>query len=144
MQARYWSEKNFQDVEKAKNFSELLAVANQILDTIPVPAGLVSGPVSTGGLGSIAKNIAVLNQKIDELEVSGKHIFNQLPFENKFKEFSKNSKGYYTPILDDFYLPLFQSGKITKIFFIPGWQTSTGASWEYEQAGKLGIERILL
>ncbi|MES2088114.1 MAG: hypothetical protein V4467_03960 [Patescibacteria group bacterium] len=142
--AKYWTAKNYEDVEKAEVFSELFVVASEILNSIPEPVALVSGPISTGGLGSIEKNLEVMARNIAALEKKGVHIFNQLPFENKFKEFSKNSKEYYTPILDHFYLPLFQTGKITKIFFVPGWETSTGAKWEYEQAEKLGIEKILL
>ena len=141
MKAKYWTEKHYQALHKAKTFPELLVIAYEILDSISVPVGLVSGPISTGGLGSIAENLKVFEEAITTLENKGEHVFNQLPFEDKFLEMSQSYKGYFTPILEEFFLPIFKSGKIAKIWFMPGWKTSTGAKWEYEQADKLGIER---
>jgi hypothetical protein len=38
--------------------------------------------------------------------------------------------GYCLAILDDFYLPIFQSGRISTAYFLPLWPTSFGARWE--------------
>ena len=111
---------------------------------MPKPVSLVSGPISTGGAGSLEKNLELFAEAIAHLEMHGENVFDQLPFENKITEFSKDYKGYYMPILEDFFLPLFKSGKIAKIWFMPGWETSTGAKWEYEQAEKLGIKKVLI
>ena len=142
--ANHWKDKHHREVSEAKSFSELLATAHDIIDLIPGPASLVAGPISTGGHGSITKNLKDLGNAIAKIEMQGEYVFNQLPFEAKFGELSKDYDGYCLPILEDFFLPIFKSGKIKKIWFAPGWETSTGAKWEYETAGRLGIPRVLI
>ncbi len=139
--AKYWTDKNYEDLKKAKNFPDCLKVAYDVIDSIGGQVGIVSGPISTGGQGSVEKNLAEFSKYIETMEKRGEIVFNQLPFENKFAELARNSEGYFMPILEDFFLPLFQSGKISKIWFMPNWQTSTGAKWEFEIADKLKIEK---
>ena len=145
MEAKYWTERHYKAVEKAGGFPELLLLAYDIIDSIPKPVSMLSGPISSGGSGSLTKNLETFAQTISTLEKQGEHIFNQLPFEDKFIELSKHSKlTYFTPILEDFFLPILKSGKIKKIWFMSGWETSTGAKWEYEQTQKLGIEQCFI
>lgn len=139
--AKYWTDKHINDLNKARNFSDCLKVAYDVIDSIDGQVGIVSGPISTGGLGSIDKNLAEFSKYIDIMESKGEKIFNQLPFERKFQELAEGSKGYFMPILEDFFLPIFKSGKIKKIWFMPGWQTSTGAKWEFEIADQLKIDK---
>lgn len=49
---------------------------------------------------------------------------------------------YFMPILEDFYLPVLQSGYIKRGWFIHGWESSFGTRWEREQFTKAGIEVI--
>lgn len=144
MTAKFWTEKHYGAAAKARNLSELLSVAYEILDSMPAPVSLVSGPITTGGRGSVAENLKIMEETIRSLESSGEHIFNQIPFETKVAELASRHDGYFMPVLEEFFLPIFKSGKIAKIFFMSGWDSSTGARWEYEQAGKLGIERASL
>jgi len=141
----YWTKDDLEKLEVANSMPEFLDMAFVILDRMPQPVVLVSGPISTGGRGSIAENLKAFAVAISEVKEKGNTVFNQLPFEDKFVELSKKSQlQYFRPILDDFFLPILKSGKISKIFFMPGWETSTGAKWEYEQAQKLGIEQALI
>ena len=140
MGSKYWMQRHHEEVAKAKTFSELLAIANDIIDSMPGPVVLVSGPISSGGRGSITENLKALEDNIFAMEMRGENVWNQLPFENKFSELAKGHEGYFMPILEEFFLPIFKSGKIKKIWFMTGWETSTGATWEYEQAKKLRIE----
>ena len=124
---------------------DLLAVARAVLDRMPDPVVLISGPISTGGRGSIEENLRAFSDAIRLVHLSGKTVFNQLPFEDKFIELSrKSTAAYFTPILDDFFLPILKSGKIKQIIFMKDWQSSTGARWEHAMAVELGIERISL
>lgn len=68
-------------------------------------------------------------------------VFNQLPFEEKFQKMLKGRResGYPHDLLEEFYLPIFQSGKIKILFFLPGWEKSTGASWEHEKGMQFKI-----
>ena len=145
MDEYYWTKGDFDRLKSANSMPELLTVALDILDRMPDPVSLVTGPISTGGKGSIPENLAVFKQYISYLRSTGKIVFNQLPFEEKFGELANRSTlTYYTPILDDFFLPIFKSGKIKEMCFIPGWESSTGARWESNMADKLGIKKTLL
>lgn len=144
MKAKYWTDKHYENLKKSETFPELLSVAYDIIDSIPKPIALVSGPITTGGQGSIAKNLEVFQRAITFLEDRGEYVFNQLPFEDKFSVMARSYKGYFMPILEEFFLPIFQSGKVDKIWFMKDWQSSTGAKWEYEQAKKFGIETLFM
>jgi hypothetical protein len=79
------------------------------------------------------------------LNNSGHAVFDQVPFDSKFGQLITHiTDRYPTEILDEFYLPIFSSGKIKKLFFIKGWESSFGARWEHDRAKELGIEIIYL
>lgn len=145
MDEYYWTAADFEKLKATRTMSECLAMALEILDRMPQPVVMVSGPISTGGKGTVEENTRAFADAIRLVRVSGKTIFNQLAFEDKFLEFSKQSTmAYFTPILDDFFLPLLKSGKIKQIIFMKDWQSSTGSRWEYVTAGQLGIDRVFL
>ena len=110
------------------------------------PIAQVCGPISTGGNGSAEKNLDILAKAIKFLTKKGISVFNQLPFERTFDKIMRDYKtsGYDTPILEEFYGPIFESGKIKNVYFLPGWRKSVGARWEYNYAKKLGIKTIFL
>lgn len=119
----------------------MVSLAFEVIDSGEGYAVMVAGPISTGGLGSRAKNTERLKEVIDQLLALGHPVFDQVPFEGKMQEFIAGFQGDYPmPILDEFYLPLYQSGRIKKFFFVPGWESSFGASWEHDRAKELGIE----
>lgn len=122
--------------------SELVPLAIAVLGRMPQPISMVSGPITTGGLGSREKNIQIFAAAIAALEAEGVSVFNQLPFQDVMAAAWRRwaGKGYCMAILDDFYAPLLHSGKIRKLHFIPGWESSVGARWEFDQCRKLGIE----
>jgi len=73
-----------------------------------------------------------------------------MPFERPMQDM-KNAlqekfpgKNIGLKLLKEFYLPLFKSGYITKLYFKHDWKTSMGARWEHKQAKKLGLEIIYL
>src|SRR3989344_9432065 len=74
------------------------------------------------------------------------NLFRQLPFQGVMIRLGTSWKGqgYCMPLLTEFYQPVFESGYIKTVHFIPGWEKSFGAKWEHEQCGRLGIERIYL
>lgn len=142
---QYWTPFDFDEIKAAKTFGECVPVALGVLAKMPQPVSMVAGPLTSGGLGSASENIKAFEMTIAALEKKGETVFSQLPFEPKFLQLSANWKeDYCTPILDDFYMPIFKSGLVKKMWFMPNWQTSTGAKWEYEVCDKLGIERIII
>ncbi len=82
---------------------------------------------------------------IDKLMEKGLNIFDQMPFEYPmFRISERNSNRYDYRLLDEFYLPIFERGRIKTFHFIPRWETSYGTRWEHEQAVRLNIRRSYL
>jgi hypothetical protein len=106
---------------------------------------MVCGAITTGGTGNQVHNFEIFNAVIRGLERRGRQMFNQIPYEfglrklaHKWEE--EGNKGYCMPILTVFYDRVFKSGAISEGFFIPGWYTSTGASWERSMLTETEIE----
>lgn len=141
----YLTKTDIKDIENAKTFYELVVIGHRILNRMQGLVAQVCGPISTGGNGSVEKNLKILAKAIEFLIQKRINIFNQLPFEGAFDRIMINYKtiGYDTPILEEFYGPIFESGKIKRVYFLPGWKKSVGAKWEYNYAKKLGIKTII-
>jgi hypothetical protein len=141
---QYWQEKDWTDLEKTESISDLFYIAERVLKIIPKPIAQVCGPISTGGLGSLEANLNIFNQTIKDLQNKGLNIFDQMPFEEKMKEIKekiiKSNQEYSQEIIRDFYEPLFSLGMIKTFYFIPGWESSTGANMEHDLALKYKIE----
>lgn len=136
----YWTVGDCLAVDLAQTYHDLFVVAIEVLKTIPQPVVQFCGPISTGGKGSMAANLSELDIAIMFFASKGVYIFDQVPFEEPMQRIKSNPDCYNYDLLNQFYLPLFQSGLIKKFVFLPGWEDSTGAKWEHEQAEKLGIK----
>jgi len=143
---QYWGEKDWQDLKSAESISDLYVIASRVINRIPKPIVTVCGPIATGGLGSIEKNLNAFNQTIINLQNGGLNVFDQMPFEEMMQKLTRKlQKGEYpVNILTDFYLPIFESGILSESYFMPDWGSSRGATWEYEQFKRLGIKINLL
>lgn len=130
-------------IKSATDYHLLRVVAEEIISLMKGPVGMVCGPISTGGVGSIEGNMERFHLAVHSLHSLGQSIFDQTVFEQKIAELhSPGEDGYDWNILHDFYHPIFKSGVIHRKFFIPGWESSTGARWEREQAKELSIQVI--
>lgn len=142
---KYFTEQNFIDIAEAHTFPQLFVVAQDILARMPEgQIYQICGPISTG-TRSVEENLSIFDNTIQAFVDAGLPVFNQLPFgaemgkiKRKWEEKNK-TKDYCKPILTEFYLPLFQTGRITNLVFIPGWSASVGSRWEMEQSKKLHI-----
>ena len=137
---KFWTEGDASELSRAKTFEEMAAVALRVIARIPQPVGQVCGPITTGGAGSLEKNLEIFRRAIIALSISGTSIFDQLPFEPSIRRIQnwEYSAGGLR-LLEDFYFPIFKSGLIQRLYFIPGWESSLGARWEHERALELGI-----
>jgi len=138
----YWKEKDWQDLEKSQNIKDLYTIAERVISRMPKPMVSVCGPIATGGFGSIDKNLELFNNEIIKLQKNLINVFDQMPFEDMMQKL-KITMGLdqcCKSIVDDFYLPIFNSGYISDFYFIKNWESSNGAKWEHEIAKKLGIK----
>ena len=149
--AEYWTDEDRINVKKSKNFKELVKIALIILKRMHQPVGQVCGPISSGGYDSIKKNLKLFYKTIKDLS-KDRHIFNQVPFESPMQRIKKrmrkrqrySHKRIGAQLLREFYLPVFKSGYVKTLFFMPNWKTSKGAKWEHQQARRLGIRIVYL
>ncbi len=139
---QYWTEEDILALEQADSTTQMLEIGMKVLNRMPQPIVQVCGPISTGGRGSIIENLVAFNEQIVFLQSEGKTVFDQMPFEAPMQRIKTTlpPNEYAVTLLDDFYLPLFKTGLIKKMYFMPDWESSRGARWEHEQAKLMGIE----
>ena len=159
----YWNNSQLSVASKVRTFKELGQISLAVLNNFPVneygKITQVCGPVSTGGFDSVKLNFLILSEAVRHIREGGKYIFDQTPLEVQFVRLSEEWKGvgntsYCWPILEEVYRPLFESGHIGTLLFLPGWESSVGSCWERSQglALKMSVqpypqeiyERILL
>jgi hypothetical protein len=120
---------------------ELVAVTLQELQKNG-PHVRVCGPFTTGGKGSVDLNKKEFADAVSFFQESALPVWDNIPFEDqalRLQQEGKLSKKDPYDLLKRCFLPLFESGAFTTVYFLPGWESSRGASWEHEQAKQLGI-----
>lgn len=143
---KYWNEEEIKLLNNVESLPEMYDIAVNIIEKMPKPIIQVCGPITTGGVGNVSGNLKELNNKIFELQNNGLSIFDQSVFEDTTQKLTeKLSKNeYFADVLTEFYLPLFEKGYIEELYFLPDWQTSKGATWEHEQAKRLGLKIVYI
>lgn len=146
-----WTKEEKKRLAQATTFKELADIALGIMKRRGGNLEMVSGPISTGGVGTVDGNMKVFEQTIESLDkTGGVNVFSQMPFEPKMHElhnvWSKKNPGqeYCMPILEDFYEPVFSSGLVKTLNFIKGWESSKGARWEHEGCNRWNIRKVYL
>jgi hypothetical protein len=136
---KFWLPHHHARVLIAQNYTNLSLVALDILKDMPRPTVQVCGSLSSGDR-SIEENMKIFAAAIEHL-CWDYYVFNQLPFEEKIQRMigDRQENGYPWDLFDEFYLPIFQSGRIEILFFLRGWEKSVGADWEHEKAKFLKI-----
>lgn len=142
----YWNHADYVELERARSFHELNSIAVRILKRMERPVAQVCGPISTGGVRSVERNLVSFDLAIATLIGKGVTVFNQIPFEMPMQRIRAKQalKIYNMELLLDFYLPLFEQRHIEILYFLPDWQTSVGARWEHKQAERLNMKIIYL
>lgn len=135
-------------IDRAPDYGGLWRIARDIFDSMPSGRiAQVCGPISTGGTGSRDLNCLVFRLVIKHLQARGLVVFDQMPFQDRIVALSaryarENGGAYDQRILREFYGPLFRSGKVTDVHFLPGSESSTGAMWERGLVSTLGGIKI--
>ncbi|PIT93229.1 MAG: hypothetical protein COU06_01030 [Candidatus Harrisonbacteria bacterium CG10_big_fil_rev_8_21_14_0_10_38_8] len=140
-----WLEDHLNRLKEIQSLEEMLSLAFEVIDRISIPITQVCGPISTGGLGSMEANISLFKKTTKRLHNEGFNIFDQIPFESAILKINKDfrDKDEYV-LLNNFYLPIFESRKIHTLAFLPDWQSSLGSTWEHETGKKLNLNIIYL
>ena len=131
----YYEPEDFAKLETASSFYELAEVAINIIKRIKEGGNEVvqlCGPMSSGGLGNMEDNFTFFREAIKKAREHGLIVFDQTPFQDAMQRLSEHpvTEFYNMDILEIFYKRLFESGLISKVLFLPKWETSKGACWE--------------
>lgn len=134
--------------DEAESFSGLADIAIEELKKFSSGAHMVCGPISTGGLEDREQNLRIFHAVIAYLQSDGVTIFSQAPYEKRMcalrdewkRTCAASDNQYCMPILEEFYLPILESGLITFGWFLPNWATSLGARWEHAKMRERGIQ----
>lgn len=143
---KYYEEKDWQGLDTANSYKDLYVIAERVISRMPKPFAQVCGPIATGGLGSIEANLNAFNEEIKKLQRNGVDVFDQMPFEGSMQRIKKLDKNadHLGDILADFYYPIFHSGLVSALYFMPNWRSSKGANKEHERAIELGLKIVYL
>ena len=145
--SRYYTERDYTAMRDATTFEEMLSIAYGVIERMPEPVAMVSGPISTGGLGDKMANIAVFHRVIARLVSEGVNVFDQMPMEEHFWRIMED-RSYYRGqgdhLLETFYGALLDSGLVSTVYMIPGWRGSYGATWEHDRAVRNGLGIVYL
>jgi hypothetical protein len=147
-----WRESEWQAVAGCKTLAELGELSHRVMNQLPRPIALVSGPISTGGIlkpgmkgeSDIRANLDLFNKVVQTLLLGGVSLFNQMPLEDIFVPINTQWKAvnppgsYCMPILEEFYRDVFAFPGMRGIILIPDWQSSFGAKWEVKEANSKG------
>ncbi len=138
----YW--KDFGVVlDRASSYFDLGQIALAVIDLLPKPVGQVCGPITSGGLGNVDKNLAELERTIAKLSVS-KNVFSQMPLQKHIFRIDSLMPEYDAhALLEGIYLPIFREG-LDEAYFMPSWMSSMGARWEHEHALRFGLKIVYL
>ncbi|NDE68335.1 hypothetical protein EB052_01875 [bacterium] len=137
----YWDMADVTEMTLARSFKDLFPVALRVIGRIPKdrPRSIVTGAITTGGLGSIELNAAALKKAIALLQAKGFRIFDQFPFQGEMTRMMREWHAqhghdkYCAALIDDFYRPILEhSDLIHGMIQMPGWESSKGAIMEHE------------
>lgn len=136
----------------ATSFALLAPIAVSEIRKFPDGAEIVCGPITTGGRGSPQANVEVFDLAISRLTREGYPIFSQIPYEEQLfllrerwmEEDDSRKSTYCWPILHEFYAPIFATSLVRRAWFLPDWETSTGAKWEHEELTACGASIVYL
>lgn len=138
-----WTPDFKKTASKTKTINELLTVSLEAIKSFPDKAvHMIIGPMTTGGTGSFESNMARHEKVVRHFWAQGICVFDQSRIDDDMNRILSTTTfdGYPWLLFDDFFGPLFESGVISKLHLLPGWETSTGTKWEQEKALSVGIE----
>lgn len=160
-----WTHSDIDLLNASRDFEHIGQITLSVLKRSSKRVTMLSGPISTGGTGSKEENLARYRRASQFLELhQGRRVFNQLPSEDAVvrhfeawrrsldaREARSEERGsvgrielqedepYCWELLEGIYAPLFHSGHVELLMFMPNWTTSRGSRWEHDMACCLGI-----
>jgi hypothetical protein len=141
-----WEQRDVEDLASSRDFNHIGEIVLKVLLRSTRSVTMVSGPITSGGTQCKNQNLERYRKAMKFVASQGKHVFNQLPGEQALKKRfdhwmanRQNEADYCWPLLEGVYAPLFTSGRVERLAFMPNWHTSTGSKWEHDMASHYDI-----
>lgn len=121
--------------------SEIALIVLREMATHGRPIVMISGPMSTGGLGSFKANMKNFRKAVEQAKRRGVFVFDQMPFQDAMIRISRFVEGakYDKNILHVFYRTLLRSGLVNEVLFLEDWSSSKGARFERKECLAVGV-----
>lgn len=138
-----WTPEFLGALDRCENWGDVSSLAKRALRAMSEHADnitIVCGPISSGGLGSLEENLKRFARVVERATLEGYVVFSFIPLERVITRLSPSHNGegdYDMSILDVMYREIYDSGLISVALFIPGWNTSKGATWERGYLGRV-------
>ncbi|MEX0917933.1 MAG: DUF4406 domain-containing protein [Candidatus Paceibacterota bacterium] len=116
------------DTKGEELMAELAQKAIERLKTLPPPVVRVFGPLTSGGRG-YDENLRRFNEATRILREKGYTVFDY--FDTDDEERIKEANLPWETVMEYYHRPILETGLISKGFFLPDWESSNGATWEY-------------
>jgi hypothetical protein len=163
MKKSYVTYHDLEGIAGARSYEDLTTVALRVLARMPQPVAMIHGPLTTGGT-SLEENWIRIRTRIFSSREKDHAVFNQMPFLKVARRIARRKASPVQRVLsfflfwrkkkesaidrhefrEKFHLPIVRSGYIQEMYFMAGWEDSTGARWYHDQAEKLGIKIMYL
>ncbi len=130
-------ENDFEKRERAKKFyGELLRKALSEIEALGNETVMVCGPLRGQAGDNMHSNLGILQEKIREIS-KAYTVFDQ----TGYRESELTDPPHEIEMkMDIFYRGILTSGKISRIYVLPGWETSSGTQREVGYAKESGVE----
>ena len=144
-------------LSRAESLAEVGKQAAEIACMFSGGVEMVFGPVTHGGVKNsrgprYSANIHILEATIEQVQLAGRPIFNQLlfrPYIDRHRRIwvakhQRSPRTYYEPLLYDFYAVILDTGNVTSGHFVYGWGEGKSSSFAHEKLSKQGKRLVEL
>lgn len=149
MKISYFTPDDVASIAGTKTIEELVRIVLDVLARMPKPVYWVAGPITSGPLTE-KTNRRRLHKTIMELKMEGAAVLNHLPLQAKAMNILRRESGgrhlskaeehkLQERLRDEFYAPIFQSGKIGALCLMPNSEGSLNVQWKRGFAHGRGI-----
>jgi hypothetical protein len=127
----FWTQDDWVKLHQTSEPKLLYEISLKVIRRIhhyAAPVGIVIGPMMNGGFDPV-KNFQIFEAAIQMIRMKGVAVFNQLVLLDSLVFYSSPDQ---FEIMSDLFIPLMRNASFQRVFAIEGWESSMGASMEYE------------
>ena len=135
----FWQDRHRKLLAKVKSFTDLALVCQAIIESAGGSLHILSGPMTSGGIGNGNKkiNFKVIKRATEFMWTErGLRILSHLPFEDKLDELvshwrvTTGSSEYCWILMEEFYGRILTPSNFAGMHFLDDWRSSKGATYE--------------